>query len=148
MKNILLVFLILVYVNLESVHVQFSKKKYSKNFFAPVARTINNYLPDFYQIPEVNQTEDIWWYAHDLIENIKAILLGCIALLAYIIREKNIYIVSIFTVLIVFLFIEIVQYILFKNIFSMVYDNYVCDGAILLFLGLYIFKDGSGRTKE
>jgi hypothetical protein len=147
MRNIFLVFLIILYVNLESVHVQFSKNRYSKNFFAPVAKAINNCLPSFYQITVVNQDEDIWWYAHDLIENIKAFLLGIIAIFAYTAKENSIWIKLIFTTLLVFLGIEIYQYIVFKNIFNMEYDNYVCDGAIVLLFIIHIYKDEPGRTE-
>jgi hypothetical protein len=150
MKNISLIILIFIYIHLEAVHMQFSKQKYSYNFFAPVAHAFNTSLPKHLKIltiTEVSQTEDIWWYARDLVIYIKAFFFCIIALIAYNIKNPSIWISLMFLTVILFSFKEISDYVLFKNIFSMYDDNKIATGFILVFSGGYAY-DQCVRNKR
>jgi hypothetical protein len=141
--------LFIVYINSESLHLIFSDKKfrYEVNFFAPVAHKVNEVLPSFLMIPEIDQKEYVWWYAKDLSLYIKAFLLGLIARISYDIKEQNRYISLMYTVLLFFILKEVVDYILFKNIFNMYWDNVVANFAIIVLSFMYALNEPRGSKK-
>lgn len=145
--QLIIILFITLYVNIEAVHVELfsdNKYKYDYNFFAPVARKINDIFHS--NLEEIDTTEYVEWYVKDLTTYFKAILLAIISLLSFcsIPSKGDKYIKGIFLVLIFFLIKELFwDYILFKNLLPMFVDNAIADSFI--FLLTYLFLNDSRR---